>query len=47
MIFELVREENLVAPWKFVFLKTSIFALEAKLSRQISADSSSTETLLC
>ena len=49
----------IVAPWKFDVLKTSIFALEASLLGQIfvlrtsnfrgqlSADSSSTETLYC
>ena len=49
----------IVAPWKFDVLKTSIFALEAsplgqifvfiKFPRagQLSADSSSTETLYC
>ena len=49
----------ILAPWKFDVLKTSIFALEASLLGQIfvlrtsnfrgqlSADSSSTETLYC
>jgi len=49
----------IVAPWKFDVLKTSIFALEVSLigqmfiskhqifAGQLSADSSSTETLYC
>ena len=49
----------IVAPWKFDVVKTSIFALEASLlgqifvlrtsisAGQLSADSSSTETLFC